>query len=242
MHHPVWLVKTTRSDEPPTPEAPRQIDVPVAVDALPALAPASDVASLALQARGWQVVTGLRMEHPAVPAPLPLPAREADFALWVVSPDGFVWAEVLVTDDGPMVQLVSVLDNGAAVVTCFEDDLHMLDLAWPEGGAYAETVEGDDVDALWAGHTAALAAAAAATEGAAPVAEAGVAGVILARRVWARLSIQGAVIAGMRSSLPAKERATDPRWVAGHARVPIAELQQTPTVPCDVVGGMTPWR
>lgn len=43
------------------------VDVPVAVDALPALAPASDAASRALQARGWRVVTGLRME--ALPEP-----------------------------------------------------------------------------------------------------------------------------------------------------------------------------
>jgi hypothetical protein len=49
-------------------------------------------------------------------------------------------------------------------------------------------------------------------------------------------------MAGLRSSLPAKKRATDPRWVAGHARVPIAELRQAPTVPCDVVGGFTPWQ
>jgi hypothetical protein len=218
-----------------------QIDVPVAVDALPTLAPTSDAASRALQDRGWQVVTGLRMEHPAVPAPFPLPAREPDFALWLVSPDGFVWAGVPVTDDGPLVQLVSLLDNGAAVVTGFEDDLYMLERAWPEGGAYAETIDGEDLDALVAGHADALAAASS-TEGAAPVAEAGAAGVIIARRVWARLSIQGARMAGLRSLLPAKKRATDPRWIAGHARVPIAELRQTPTVPCDVVGGFTPWQ
>lgn len=207
------------------------VDGPVAVDTLPALAPASDAASRALQARGWRVVTGLRME--ALPEP--------GFALWLVSPDGLVWAEVPVTDDGPMVQLVSVLDNGAAVVTGFEDDLYMLGSDWPEGGAYAETVEGDDLDALVAAQAAAQAAAAA-TEGAEPVSEAGVAGVILARRVWARLSIQGGMMAGLRSSLPAKKRATDPRWIAGHARVPIAVLKQTPTLACDVPGGFAAWR